>query len=147
MSSIRYVKRRPPTPPPRLSNASSVPALLSTLPLLYVHYNLLPTRPDELALRVGDVVNIEAAFADGWGYGQLIKFDSDTINNRHYQNERGWVPICYLREEEPEILDSADEMDGDSYRGSIDEEMEGSDTEMPESDKIPEVVHGGEEEF
>ncbi|TPX36124.1 hypothetical protein SmJEL517_g01479 [Synchytrium microbalum] len=109
--SIRYVKKVAPETPERDSgnNLNTIPALLSTLPLLYVHYDHIPTRPDELSLRVGDVVNIEAAYADGWGYGHLHQFDSDIIKGQRAY-EKGWVPICYLDEHEPEILGSSDEM-------------------------------------
>ncbi|TPX45584.1 hypothetical protein SeMB42_g03947 [Synchytrium endobioticum] len=122
---IRYLKKDPPIPPPRSRNAASVPALLSAPPVLYVHYDLVPTRPDELALRVGDVVIIEAAYADGWGFGNVIQFDSDRIRRRNclLPNEQGWVPICYLREEEPELLDSsADGSEGEKGDEGSDEE-------------------------
>ncbi|KAI8618253.1 hypothetical protein BC830DRAFT_1061607 [Chytriomyces sp. MP71] len=37
-----------------------------------VVYSFEPERPDEIVLRVGDVVVVTQAYDDGWGYGKNI---------------------------------------------------------------------------
>ncbi|KAJ3287534.1 hypothetical protein HDU76_007814 [Blyttiomyces sp. JEL0837] len=72
----------PPPPPPAIEETPAPPALV-----FKVQFAFTPTLPDELALNLGELVEVLEAFDDGWGRGAV---------NRNGGREMGYFPIRCL---------------------------------------------------